>query len=180
MRIKPLLIASAAAALALPVLAQQAPQPAPAPAAAPANTVAPATRSSLLKRRSGGKAPSDETAVEEVANLNLPPPPPPVEYPGWARRDLWVVGSLDPEREGLGANPWGGASGAFLSTLMRRMQTPIASRWAHIALRDALLAKAARAARRESGRLGGGARLAASAPRRSRRRADAGRRRRHR
>src|SRR5436305_5486940 len=29
----------------------------------------------------------------------------------------------------------------LLSTLMRRMQTPIASRWAHIALRDALLAK---------------------------------------
>ena len=36
----------------------------------------------------------------------------------------------------------GDASGAFLSTLMRRMDTPLASRWAHIALRDALLAKA--------------------------------------
>src|SRR6059058_4630889 len=142
MRIKPLLIASAAAAaLALPVLAQQAPQPAPAPAAQPpANTVAPATAQPVATQDTESTA-SDETAVEEVANLNLPPPPPPVEYPGWARRDLWVVGSLDPEREGLGADPWGGASGAFLSTLMRRMSTPIASRWAHIALRDALLAR---------------------------------------
>jgi hypothetical protein len=143
MRIKPLLIASAAAALALPVLAQQAPQsePAPAPAQIPANSAAPATAQPVatLNTESTG---SDETAVEEVANLNLPPPPPPVEYPGWARRDPWVVGSLDPEREGLGADPWGGASGAFLSTLMRRMSTPIASRWAHMALRDALLAKA--------------------------------------
>ncbi|HEX6073057.1 MAG TPA: hypothetical protein VFY95_08620 [Sphingomicrobium sp.] len=86
--------------------------------------------------------PADETAVEEVANLNLPPPPPPVEYPSWARRDPWVVGALDPVNEGLGASPWRAASGAFLSTLMRRMDTPLASRWAHIALRDALLAKA--------------------------------------
>ena len=49
---------------------------------------------------------------------------------------------LDPEREGLGAAPWGDASGALLSSLMRRMDVPLASRWAHIALRDALLAKA--------------------------------------
>jgi hypothetical protein len=48
---------------------------------------------------------------------------------------------LDPSREGLGDAPWGDASGAFLSSLMRRMDMPIASRWAHIALRDALLAK---------------------------------------
>jgi hypothetical protein len=53
-----------------------------------------------------------------------------------------VVGKLDPAAEGIGDDPWGSASGAFLSTLMRRMDTPIASRWAHIALRDTLLAKA--------------------------------------
>jgi hypothetical protein len=88
---------------------------------------------------------ADETAVEEISAANLQPLQPvhpPIEYPGWARRDPWVVGKLDPVSEGLGANPWGGASGAFLSTLMRRMDTPIASRWAHIALRDSLLAKA--------------------------------------
>jgi hypothetical protein len=80
--------------------------------------------------------------VEELSNLELEPPAPPVEYPGWARRDPWVVGRLDPTEIGLGANPWRAASGPFLSTLMRRMDTPLASRWAHIALRDTLLAKA--------------------------------------
>ena len=79
--------------------------------------------------------------MEEVAGLNLAPPPPPVEYPGWARRDIREVGPLNSEEIGLGPDPFGDASGAFLSTLMRRMDTPIASRWAHIALRDALLAK---------------------------------------
>jgi hypothetical protein len=66
----------------------------------------------------------------------------PVEYPGWARRDPWNVGAVDSRNLGLGEVPWGTAGGPFLSTLMRRMQTPLASRWAHIALRDALLAKA--------------------------------------
>src|SRR5206468_4286260 len=139
MRIKALLIASAAVAIALPVLAQQAPQATPAPVTAPANTVAPAT---VQPTTTAEAAPSDETAVEEVNQLNLPPPPPPVEYPGWARRDPYVVGSLDPVRQGLGDEPWGTASGTFLSVLLRRMETPIASRWAHIALRDALLSKA--------------------------------------
>lgn len=137
MRNKPLLIASAAL-LALPALAQQ---PAPAPTQPanqyPTNTVS--ATPTPTPSMSGG---ADETAVEEVSALNLPPPTPPVEYPGWARRDPWVVGSLDPVSEGLGVNPWGSANGVFLSTLMRRMNTPIASRWAHIALRDALLAKA--------------------------------------
>jgi hypothetical protein len=148
MPIKPVLIASAAVALALPALAQQAAQPTPAPAPAnqyPNNSIGPTVTqpspvaASPAADTATGAA--DETAVEEVAQLNLPPPPPPIEYPGWARRDPWVVGSLDPVVHGLGANPWGDASGAFLSTLMRRMDAPIASRWAHIALRDALLAR---------------------------------------
>jgi hypothetical protein len=140
MRIKFLLATSAALALALPALAQQVAQtqPAPAPVTSPATTPAPATAQPATN---ASAAPADESAVEEVNNLNLPPPPPPVEYPGWARRDPWVVGSLDPQSHGLGVSPWGDASGAFLSTLLRRMDAPVASRWAHIALRSALLAK---------------------------------------
>jgi hypothetical protein len=72
----------------------------------------------------------------------LEPPPPPVEYPEHARRDPRVVGRLDPAALGLGADPWRGASGAFLSTLLRRTETPLASRWAHIALRNLLIARA--------------------------------------
>jgi len=130
MRTKSLLIAAAAVAIALPAIAQQAAnvatQSLPAPSTAPAGDTA------------------DEGAVEEISPTQLQPTQtvqPPIEYPGWARRDPWVVGKLDPVAEGLGDNPWGDASGVFLSTLMRRMDTPIASRWAHIALRNALLAK---------------------------------------
>jgi hypothetical protein len=138
MRTKLLLIASAAVILALPAIAQQttAPQQAPAPAGqAPAPTAPPSSNPVATE---GG---ADETAVEEVSNNSLQAPAPPVEYPGWARRDPWTVGRLEPNAAGLSAEAWGGANGAFLSTLMRRMQTPVASRWAHIALRDALLAK---------------------------------------
>lgn len=147
MRTKPLLIASAAALVALPALAQQAgaPQPssAPQPAqAAPPPTAVPSEGSSTAADT--GTSPeggSDETAVEEVASGNLQPPVPPVEYPGWARRDPSTVGAIRPSDARLTDDAWGEASGQFLSTLMRRMQTPLASRWAHIALRDALLAK---------------------------------------
>jgi hypothetical protein len=151
MHIKSILIASAAVVIALPAIAQEAAQMQPAnqypsggigatqtqPQAQP-----PASSSSLDPTASTG---ADETAVEVVNSTNLQPAQPvqpPVEYPGWARRDPRVVGMLDPALHGLGDNPWGAANGAFLTTLMRRMDTPIASRWAHIALRDALLAKA--------------------------------------
>jgi len=52
-----------------------------------------------------------------------------------------MVGRLDPVDLGLSASPFRGASGAFLSGLMRRMETPLASRWTHIALRNLLLAR---------------------------------------
>jgi len=138
MRTKLLLIASAAVVLALPAIAHQiAPaQPAPAaPTIAPPTTPVPSTANPTSSE--GG----DETAVEEVSNTSLQPPAPPVEYPGWARRDPWTVGSLSPRDANITDDAWGQASGEFLSVLMRRMKTPIASRWAHIALRDGLLAK---------------------------------------
>jgi len=138
MRIKPLLFASAALVLALPAIAQQVAAPQPAPATpAPAAQAPQASTSEAPPQESGG----DETAVEEVSSANLQPPAPPVEYPGWARRDPQIVGALPPARAGLADDAWGEASGQFLSTLMRRMNTPLASRWAHIALRDGLLAK---------------------------------------
>ncbi len=146
MRTKPILIAGAAAlALAIPALAQQAaspPQPAPAPQPV-ANTTSPVPQNlgggpGFGRMEAGG----DEVAVEELTTEEMPQAAPPVEYPSWARRDAWVVGRLDPNSLGFGANPWKGASGTFLSVLMRRMDTPLASRWAHIGLRDLLLAKA--------------------------------------
>ena len=146
MRAKPLLIAGTAIALALPAAAQQSAQPAQS---APTPTQQPVSQSPSttgprkdVPRPGYVNAPSMEGLIEELTSLDLPAPAPPVEYPANARRDPWVVGVLDPAEEGLGDDPWRGASGAFLSTLMRRMDTPIASRWAHIALRQTLLTKA--------------------------------------
>ena len=144
MRTKLLLIASAAVVLALPAIAQQTapslpPVANPAPAAQTANPAATPQDSTVDEVSPEGG--TDETAVEAVSNQNLQPPAPPVEYPGWARRDPWTAGVINPADARLSSDAWGSASGQFLSTLMRRMQTPLASRWVHIALRDALLAK---------------------------------------
>lgn len=59
------------------------------------------------------------------------------ELPPSARRSIDAVGPL----RGFGANAWGMADGRFLSTLMRRLDVPIASRWASITLRRALLTR---------------------------------------
>jgi hypothetical protein len=138
MRIKPIWIASAAVLLALPALAQQVAQPLQQ---APTTTTPPVAQSTPATSETSTEGGADESAVEEVSGLNLTQPGPPVEYPGWARRDPWSVGAISPSNAGLSDDAWGTASGVFLSTLMRRMHTPIASRWAHIALRDALLGK---------------------------------------
>jgi hypothetical protein len=133
-------VAAAAIVVAIPALAQVAAPTAntAAPATAPAPTPAPQTAPSRPPDSVG----ESETGVVELDTAQqAEPPPPPVEYPEHARRDPRFVGRLDPVDLGLGATPFRGASGAFLATLMRRMDTPLASRWAHIALRNLLLAR---------------------------------------
>jgi hypothetical protein len=132
-------VAAAAIIVAIPALAQvAAPTANTAPAPAPAPTPAPQTAPSRPPDSVG----ESETGVVELdTTQQTEPPPPPVEYPEHARRDPRFVGRLDPVDLGLGATPFRGASGAFLATLMRRMDTPLASRWAHIALRNLLLAR---------------------------------------
>src|SRR5918993_3373739 len=132
MRNSRLLMVSAAVALAFPALAALAQNVAQPVTPTPTPSPGPST---------SGPSIDSETGMVELSETELPAPPPPVELPEHARRDPWVVGRLDPAALGLGANPWGVASGAFLSSLMRRTEAPIASRWAHIALRNALLAR---------------------------------------
>lgn len=91
--------------------------------------------------RAVGPGESQTGVVELPADAIAEPPPPPIEYPEHARRDPRVVGRLNPVELGLGVNPWRGASGAFLASLMRNMDTPLASRWVHISLRNAVLAR---------------------------------------
>jgi hypothetical protein len=142
MRIKPLLIAGACAALALPALAQEAAQPAQPTPQPVLNTASPVSNQVTTQGRLSTGPGESDVVTQTLTADQMPAPPPPIEYPAHARRDPWVVGRLDPAAIKVGRVPWGGASGTFLSSLMRRMDTPLASRWAHIALRDALLAKA--------------------------------------
>lgn len=146
------MIGSAALALAaaLPVIAQDRPEsilppgfgdpaaPAPQPAA---NNSAPATRPDSTRQSVEGSAVEIVEALlgDELAAAR---PVSQVEYPRSARRDPRVAGTLDPVELGIGTQPWGGANGKALEILMRRMDTPLASRWAHIGLRNALLARA--------------------------------------
>ena len=144
-----LLIGAAAlgVVLSLPAIAQDRPEsllppgfgdPVPAPTPSPSNPTTPTATPS----------PSEGATVEIVDRLPdaealpLAKPVPQVEYPASARRDARFAGLLDLDAAGVGARPWGAASGKMLQILMRRMDTPIASRWAQIAVRKALLAKA--------------------------------------
>src|SRR5262245_36683970 len=143
-------VAALAVLAGLPAIAQDRPEsilppgfgdpsaPAPEPIT---NNVSPAARPSVERQSVEG------TAVEIVESLlgdelTQAEPVPQVEYPRSARRDPRVAGTLDPLDLGFGSPPWGAASGRSLEILMRRMDTPLASRWAHIGLRNALLARA--------------------------------------
>ena len=145
MRASRLLAASAALVFALPALAQDAATPTGTPAPAP--TVSPAPSATPAPTQAGPTRPPDSVGESETGVVELDAqelnetPAPPVEYPAHARRDPRIVGRLDPIDLGVGASPFRGASGAFLAGLMRRMDTPIASRWTHIALRNLLLAR---------------------------------------
>jgi hypothetical protein len=65
----------------------------------------------------------------------------PVELPDEARRSIDLVGPLTPDVGGLSEGAFGRADGRFLTRLMRRLDAPIASRWASILLRRALLTR---------------------------------------
>src|SRR5688572_29519546 len=130
MRASKLWLLPVAVALALPALAQEmvpvpqpgTPTPTPTPSPATSQPTSGSTPSSSQSRRTTPSTGSleGETGVTEINLDEIPSYTPPVELPKHARRDPWVVGRLDPVQLGLGRNPWGGASGAFLSSLMRR------------------------------------------------------------
>ena len=110
-----------------PESTQAAPDTAPEAAPAPSGD-APSDGSEALTLDNGmAAAEADET------------PEPPAELPDAARRSLDQVGpgGFYP------AESFGTADGRYLATLMRNVQTPIASRWAEIVLRRMLLVPSA-------------------------------------
>lgn len=153
-RTKSFLIGSAALglALAIPALAQDQPESLLPPAFEEPPTVAQPVRNEtqpVNNRQPERSTPPEGGGVEIVDLLEAldelvtSEPVPQVEYPARARRDPRFAGTIDPLDHGLGYRPWGAASGKALEMLMRRMDVPLASRWAHIGLRGALLAKTA-------------------------------------
>jgi hypothetical protein len=83
----------------------------------------------------------ENAAAEDLEALEALQPPPPVEIPDFARRPVDVVGVLEPGTWGLEYDAFGRANGRFLSTLMRRADAPLPSRWMSILLRRALLSR---------------------------------------
>lgn len=152
-------LGSFALALALPVVAQQAPESllppgfgdAPeAPPSRPATPVpqrpAPVTPASPILPTLDPAVPPDLGAIAEASNAAEEPTPEELaaqkakyDLPDNARRSLDRIGSLTPETRGLEPDAFGNQSGRFLATLMKQTRAPIVSRWASILLRRALL-----------------------------------------
>jgi len=136
--------AAFAVVIALPVLGQDAPQsllppgfgapsPKPEKPVAPAPSAAPPTASPNADEAVAESSPT--LLPSDIAKLAAAEVAPPAEMPDAAKRSLVLVGT----NPVYGTDAFGDADGRYLATLMRRMQAPIASRWAEIMLRRALV-----------------------------------------
>ena len=139
------------AVFAIPALAQNKPESIlppgfgdPAPATAQSPTPSPKPSPEAQPAESGAVVETGLSGLtaSEAADAMVVEVAPPIELPSTARRDPTMVGPLPAVQTGFGDNPWGRSSGKFLSVLMRRTDTPLASRWGHILLRNALLTNA--------------------------------------
>ena len=136
-----------------PGFGQSAPAPAPAPSPAPsaarpappptAGPPASTTDNPIgLSILPGAPTPSP-TPTPTPTPTGTPTPtyaamPAQYELPAFARRSLARVG-IGTGRGTLPADAFGDADGRYVEMLMRRLSTPIASRWMHIFLRRALV-----------------------------------------
>ncbi|MCJ8191754.1 hypothetical protein [Sphingomicrobium aestuariivivum] len=112
------------------------PTAAPEPAPAPAQRPAPEPRDISV---------ADPVAEEQVAEQRDVEADEETEVDVDASGEIETAGVFAASRGGfafVGDAPWGAIDGNFHKTLMRRLDVPLASRWGHIALRQALLADA--------------------------------------
>lgn len=118
------------------------PAPAPAPAPAPGATSAPDTTPGFTTT-----VPVPDGALSNVADAEEEDgEQPPIdltkyELPDFAKHSLGRIGVSAAGNAPFPANSLGGADGRYLMTLMQRLEAPIASRWASIALRRALMSR---------------------------------------
>jgi hypothetical protein len=110
-----------------PVVAPPAPLPGSEPAPSEAPAAAPGADGGILAPGTTG---SPAVVVADDPLLRAP-----------QSRNVDFVGWLSPRAGGYGPDTFAGSSGRFLDGLLRRLDAPIASRWAHIVLRRALLSE---------------------------------------
>ncbi|MDB5685743.1 MAG: hypothetical protein JWR77_332 [Rhizorhabdus sp.] len=131
----PLFAQGAPESLLPPGFGQPAPPSRPAPAA-PATAPAAGTPTPVAPTGTAAPALSLDPSIFGSAE-----PEPEIvealELPDDARRSVDRVGAI----AGFGPETFGDADGRFLSVLMRRLDVPLASRWASITLRRALLSR---------------------------------------
>jgi hypothetical protein len=82
--------------------------------------------------------PTKPLTDEEKAALA---PPVLQDLPASARRSTATVGIVEAEDGGMGLDAFGRSNGVYLSSLMRNLRAPVASRWVSILLRRALVSK---------------------------------------
>ena len=151
------MLGTLALALAVPVVAQDAPEsllppgfgdapaaPAPAPTpsqpgrtpspATPAAPTPPPALSLTLPEEGANNSAAQERSEEELAAQKAK-----YDLPDSARRSLDRVGPLTPRTLGMEPGAFGSESGQFLAILMKETRAPIVSRWGSILLRRALL-----------------------------------------
>lgn len=115
-----------------------APTPAPAPGPAPAPTraaepIAPVDGVALPLDNSLGNASEGEAPEQAAVDLSR------YELPAYAQHSLDRVGVVAAGNAAFPENAFGRSDGRFLQVLMRRTDAPVASRWASIVLRRALM-----------------------------------------
>ena len=87
-----------------------------------------------------------DTEDSALKDLEALPPPPPARFydlPAGEARPTDVVGVIDTANRGLPVDAFGSATGAYLGTLMARLEAPLPSRWASMTLRRALMSRVA-------------------------------------
>ena len=146
-------LAAVLIAAGLPALGQDRPEsilppgfgdPVAAPTASPAPGATPRPSASAAVTPVGpdGTTPTPSaSATPEVAATVDPEALARYQMPEYARRSLDQVGPVGLAEGGMAPGAFGRGNGVFLETLMRRLDTPIASRWLAIGLRRALMSR---------------------------------------
>ena len=163
-RSKALLLAGIAGlGLAIPALSQEAPEsllppgfgdpaaPLPPPADQPGNS-----QESLPPRApTPGRDPlpplgevlattTTDAAAADLETLQALEPPKLHDIPDFARQPTDMVGVIGPDQWGFAPDAFARSNGRFVSSLMRRLDAPLPSRWTSILLRRALLSRSCR------------------------------------